>query len=93
MRARHAGNSYECTTRLIVTGTKALLCSLGMVLYRLGAQRAHSPHYTPTGYMSTVGCHSVDMDAVDEYLSLPVDTVDTYPWQGMFIRGWGVLGF
>ena len=32
--------------------------------------------------MSTVGCHCVDMDAVDECLSLSVDTVDTYSWAG-----------
>ena len=32
--------------------------------------------------MSTVGCDCVDMDAVDECLSLSVDTMDTHPWMG-----------
>ena len=39
--------------------------------------------------MSTVGCHRVNMDAVDECLSLSVDTMDTYLWMGQAGEGGG----
>ena len=35
-----------------------------------------------SGCMSRIGRHRVDMDAVDECLSLSVDTMHTYPWTG-----------
>ena len=44
-------------------------------------------HGHVSGYVSTVGCHHVDMDAVDGRLSGPADLqtygpMDPHPWTG-----------